>query len=78
MAQPSAVSPFFEPFVSAIEASKFVQLHPVTVQRLAREGQIPGHPVGSGTRKRWRFRLSELGQWLQQRDNRGDGQSPRR
>lgn len=70
MSQPSVVPSTFEPFVSAVEASKFVQLHPVTVQRLAREGQIPGHPVGNGTRKRWRFRLSELGQWLQERESR--------
>lgn len=60
----------FEPFVSASEASQFVRLHPATVQRLARAGTLPGHPVGDGRRKRWRFRLSELGEWLQARDSR--------
>jgi excisionase family DNA binding protein len=49
-----------EPFVNAMDAAKFVQLHPATVQRLAREGVLPGHPVGDGQRRRWRFRLSEL------------------
>lgn len=58
----------FEPFVSAQEASKFVRLHPVTIQRLAREGILPAHPVGEGRRRRWRFLLSELGQWLLARD----------
>lgn len=57
-----------EPFVSAREASQFVRLHPVTLQRLAREGTLPAHPVGDGQRRRWRFLLSELGQWLQARD----------
>ena len=57
----------FEPFVGAKEASEFVRLHPLTVQRLAREGNLPGHPVGEGPRRRWRFRLSELGQWLESR-----------
>lgn len=56
-----------EPFVNALEASKFVQLHPATVQRLAREGTLPGHPVGNGQRRRWRFRLSELQDWLSAR-----------
>lgn len=59
-----------EPFVGPLEASKFVRLHPATVQRLARTGNIPGHPVGDGQRRRWRFRLSELGQWLESRGNR--------
>lgn len=72
MDRPSTAFRSFEPFVSAIEASRFVRLHPVTVQRLAREGHLPGHPVGTGTRRRWRFLLSELGQWLRERDNRAD------
>ncbi len=73
MAIPSEVSPsHLEPFVNAKEASKFVQLHPVTVQRLAREGLLPGHPVSNGSRRHWRFRLSELGQWLQERESGND------
>lgn len=59
----------FEPFVNATEASQFVRLHPATVQRLAREGTLPGHPVGSGQRRRWRFRLSELQDWLSSRNS---------
>lgn len=61
------VNASFEPFVSAMEASQFVRLHPATVQRLAREGTLPGHPVGGGQRRRWRFRLSELQEWLSAR-----------
>ena len=69
MSVPSdAPSSHLEPFVNAREASKFVRLHPVTVQRLAREGLLPGHPVSNGLRRHWRFRLSELGRWLQERE----------
>jgi excisionase family DNA binding protein len=63
----SVLSSHLEPFVNAAEASRFVQLHPATVQRLAREGALPGHPVGDGKRRRWRFRLSELQEWLSAR-----------
>ncbi len=62
-----------EPFVNALEAGTFVKLHPATVQRLAREGVLPGHPVGNGARKHWRFLLSELRVWLASRSNQGDG-----
>jgi len=73
MAQlPASMTQTLEPFVSATEASEFVRLHPATVQRLAREGALPGHPVGNGQRRRWRFRLSELEHWLSAR-SRGDG-----
>lgn len=58
-----------EPFVNARDAGDFVKLHPATVQRLAREGRLPGHPVGDGSRRRWRFLLSELRSWLANRTN---------
>ncbi|MHB8388177.1 MAG: helix-turn-helix domain-containing protein [Acidobacteriaceae bacterium] len=58
-----------EPFVDAVAAGEFLGLHPVTVQRLAREGRLPGHSVSNGPRKHWRFLLSELREWLQTRQN---------
>ncbi|WP_103935428.1 helix-turn-helix domain-containing protein [Bryocella elongata] len=69
MAQMSPTMSSFEPFVDAAEASQFVRLHPATVQRLAREGALPGHPLGNGRRRRWRFRISELQDWLSSRSN---------
>ncbi|HTC92479.1 MAG TPA: helix-turn-helix domain-containing protein [Terriglobales bacterium] len=54
----------FEPFVTSDEAARFLSLHPKTVERWARAGRIPGHPVGYGSRKQWRFLLSELQQWM--------------
>jgi hypothetical protein len=60
-----------EPYVDSVAAAKFLGLHPVTVMRLAREGQLPGHPLRQAKRKRWRFLLSELSRWLarQSREN---------
>jgi hypothetical protein len=49
-----------ERFVDAIEAGKFLHLRPRRVLELARQGAIPAHPLGSGERRVWRFRLSEL------------------
>ena len=53
-----------EYFLDAEQAAKFLKLHPRTLQRLARTGRIPAHPLGNGVRKRWRFLLSELDAWL--------------
>src|SRR5947199_7195657 len=30
------------------------------ILELARGGKLPGHPIGDGARRVWRFRLSEL------------------
>ena len=59
-----ASSMALEPFVDAAGAGEFLKLHPATVQRLAREGTLPGHPVTRGKRRKWRFLLSELKVWL--------------
>lgn len=56
-----------EVFVNASEAGDFLELHPATVQRFAREGLIPAHPVAGGKRKHWRFLRSELAEWLRAR-----------
>jgi hypothetical protein len=63
----------FEPFVDASEAGEFLKLHPVTVQRLARTGLLPGHPAQRKSRRHWRFLLSELRQWLKERSGAVDG-----
>jgi hypothetical protein len=63
-----------EPYVDSIVAGDFLGLHPVTVMRLAREGQLPGHPVRQAKRRQWRFLLSELSRWLARQTN-GDAAS---
>jgi hypothetical protein len=49
--------------VNQQHAARFLNLHPKTVLREAREGSLLAHPVGTG-RKRWHFYLSEPDQWL--------------
>jgi excisionase family DNA binding protein len=53
-----------EYYVDAGEAAKFLRLHRRTVLQMARTGVLPAHPLGEGTRKLWRFRLSELDEWM--------------
>lgn len=45
-----------EPIWDCIEAARFLRLHPKTVKRMARNGQVPGYRLG----RRWFFRPSEL------------------
>jgi hypothetical protein len=61
--------------VNSQYAARFLNMHPKTVLRKAREGSLPGHPVGRD-RKRWNFYLSELDHWL--RSQVISGSHPRR
>lgn len=50
-----------EPLLNDSDAAKFLGgLHPKTVQRMARRGEIPHYRVG----KYYRYRASELNDWL--------------
>jgi hypothetical protein len=49
-----------EAFVDADEAAKFLSLTRRSLLDLARARKLPGHPIGDGARRVWRFRLSEL------------------
>ena len=51
----------FEPLLDSAEAAALLQIHPKTLQRLARTGTVIGIRVG----KLWRFRASSLNEWLQ-------------
>jgi predicted DNA-binding transcriptional regulator AlpA len=55
-----------EPFVDAERAATFLSLSRKTLLAKSRSGHLPGHPIGDGPRKIWRFRLSELSRWLEQ------------
>ena len=50
----------FENFVDGDEAAAFLSITRRRVLELARAGHLPAHPIGRGTRRVWRFRLSEL------------------
>jgi hypothetical protein len=49
-----------ESFVDADEAARFLSLTRRRILELARAHRLPGHPIGDGARRVWRFRLSEL------------------
>ena len=50
----------FEPLMDSAEAAALLQIHPKTLQKLARAGTVIGIRVG----KLWRFRASSLNEWL--------------
>jgi excisionase family DNA binding protein len=50
----------FEPLLDDGQAAQLLGIHPKTLQRLARDGQVPAHRVG----RFWRYRASELDAWL--------------
>lgn len=49
-----------EPFVDPTSAAKFISIDRRYLLDLARANVMPGHPIGAGKRRVWRFRLSEL------------------
>jgi len=57
---PSADSVELEPILTSEQAAAFLQIHPKTLQRMARQGRVPGYRVGD----LWRFRASDLEAWL--------------
>ena len=50
----------FEPLLDSDEAAALLKIHPKTLQRMARNGEICGVQVG----RLWRFRVSALNEWL--------------
>jgi excisionase family DNA binding protein len=50
----------FEPLLDSAEAAALLQIHPKTLQKLARAGIVIGVRIG----KLWRFRASSLNEWL--------------
>jgi excisionase family DNA binding protein len=42
------------------EVAKYLRVHPSTVYRLAKKGQIPAFKLGSD----WRFNLESIDEWL--------------
>ena len=55
----------FEPLLTAEEAAAHLRIHPKTLQRLARAGEVPCIRFG----KYWRFHLSSLDAWVRSLEN---------
>ena len=51
----------FEPLLDDKQAGEMLGLHPKTLQRLARRGEIPAVRIG----RYWRYRASALNQWIE-------------
>jgi len=49
-----------EPLLDTVEAAAVMKIHPKTLQKLARRGNIHGIRVG----KLWRFRPSDIQAWI--------------
>ena len=64
LSTPTEFDSLFEPFVDADVAARFLSLSRKHILKLAIHGVIPAHPLGPGQRKTWRFRLSELRDWM--------------
>jgi excisionase family DNA binding protein len=63
---PKALLPgafFPEPLLDSGQAAAILQLHPKTLQRMARRREIRALQIG----KVWRFRASVLDEWIQQK-----------
>lgn len=53
----------FERLLDSDEAAALLKIHPKTLQKMARNGQITGVQVG----RLWRFRATALNDWLEQK-----------
>jgi excisionase family DNA binding protein len=58
-----------EPFVDCDRAAEFLSVTRRRVLEMARKKKIPAHPIGQGSRKTWRFRLSELARALSEKSS---------
>jgi excisionase family DNA binding protein len=57
---PASAMGDFERLLDSDEAASLLGIHKKTLQRMARNGQLPGVQIGD----LWRFRASTLNEWL--------------
>lgn len=51
----------FEPLLDSDEAAALLKIHPKTLQKLARRGEVAAIQIG----RLWRFRATSLNRWLE-------------
>jgi excisionase family DNA binding protein len=61
---PYSIAANFEPYVSVERAAAYLDVAPKTLLEKARKGEIPAYPWGNGIRKIWRFKISQLDEWM--------------
>ena len=60
-AQPTNGSFVFERLLDSKAAAALLDIHHKTLEKYAREGRLPAHRFGN---RLWRFRATELDEWL--------------
>jgi len=55
-----------EHFVDVATAATFLSITPRFLLDLVRAGDLPGYPLGTGARRIWRFRVTELSAGMEQ------------
>ena len=56
--------------LDADEVAKLLRVHPRTIKRLARQGQLPGFRVGG----QWRFRRAAIEEYIRRQEQQRDDQ----
>jgi excisionase family DNA binding protein len=51
--------------LTALELARYLRIHPTTVYKLAKRGELPAFKVGGD----WRFNRASIEQWLETRKN---------
>ena len=64
-----SISTAQEPYVDVKRAASYLAVAVKTLNEWARLEKIPAYPWGDGLRKTWRFKLSELDEWMRGRIN---------
>jgi excisionase family DNA binding protein len=59
----------FEPLLDSTEAAALLRIHPKTLKKMARRGEIQARRVS----RFWRFRASDLNDWLGRQERDGYG-----
>lgn len=57
---PERLPPDLPPVLNTEEAAGYLRIHPRTLTRMARDGEIPGLQIG----RHWRFRRGDLDAWV--------------
>ena len=61
-----------DPIMTVDEVAEYLHLHPLTVRRLARDGEIPAFKVG----RQWRIKRELLDRWIADRSAQNADVSP--
>ena len=63
-----------EPLLTSMEVARKLKVSHKTVDGWACEGYLPGIALGTGRRKQWRFRESDIDHWLVEQQKLSKGQ----